>query len=84
MKNIVKILFLSGTLALGSCDLDVEPRQSLTPDAALANANGFQSLINATYGIPRAFGQYGQTMMIAPEVMADNLRIIANTGRYIG
>lgn len=84
MKNIVKILFLSGTLALGSCNLDVEPKQSLTPEAALANPNGYQSLINATYGVPRAFGQYGQTMMIAPEVMADNLRIIANTGRYIG
>ncbi|OYX15474.1 MAG: RagB/SusD family nutrient uptake outer membrane protein, partial [Algoriphagus sp. 32-45-6] len=77
-------MILGGTLALGSCDLDVEPRQSLTPEAALATVNGYQSLIFATYGMPRGFNQYGQQMMIAPEIMADNLRIIANTGRYIG
>jgi hypothetical protein len=84
MKNIFKLMILGGTLALGSCDLDVEPRQSLTPEAALATVNGYQSLIFATYGMPRGFNQYGQQMMIAPEIMADNLRIIANTGRYIG
>lgn len=84
MKNIFKLMILGGTLALGSCNLDVEPRQSLTPEAALATVNGYQSLIFATYGMPRGFNQYGQQMMIAPEIMADNLRIIANTGRYIG
>ena len=84
MKNIIKLLVLGGTLALGSCDLEVQPRQNLTPELALETAAGYQSLVNATYGVPRAFNQYGQTMMIAPEIMADNLRIIANTGRYIG
>jgi hypothetical protein len=84
MKNIIKTMVLGGTLILGSCNLDVQPRQSLTPEQGFESANGFASLINATYGVPRAFGQYGQTMMIAPEIMADNLRIIANTGRYIG
>lgn len=77
-------MILGGTLALGSCDLEVQPRQNLTPELALETAAGYQSLVNATYGVPRAFNQYGQTMMIAPEIMADNLRIIANTGRYIG
>lgn len=84
MKNIFKLMILGGTLALGSCDLDVEPRQSLTPELALQNVSGYQSVLFAGYGRLRSFGYYGQTMMIAPEIMADNLRIIANTGRYIG
>ncbi len=69
----------------GSCtDLDVTPRQSLTPEITFANATGYQSLVFSTYGNARGFNSYGQQFMIAPDVMADNLRIIANTGRYIG
>ena len=86
MKNYIKILTLGTALVLGSCDdlLDTEPRQSLTPETAFADASGYESLIFAAYGGPRDFNLYGQQLMMAPEIMADNLRIIANTGRYIG
>lgn len=86
MKNYIKILTLGSALAFSSCDdlLDTEPKQSLTPETAFADAKGYESLIFATYGKLRSFNYYGQTMQIAPEIMADNLRIIANTGRYIG
>jgi starch-binding outer membrane protein, SusD/RagB family len=85
MKNIFRTLILGGALIAGSCtDLDVQPRQSLTPEVTFSTASGYQSLVYATYGIARGFNQYGQQMIIAPEIMADNLRIIANTGRYIG
>lgn len=85
MKNIIRTFILGSALIAGSCtDLDVTPRQSLTPEVALANVSGYQALAFSTYGVARAFNQYGQQFMIAPEVMADNLRIIANTGRYIG
>lgn len=86
MKNYIKILTIGAALALGSCDdlLDTEPKQSLTPATAFADASGYQSLTLTIYGRARGFNNYGQQLMIAPEIMADNLRIIANTGRYIG
>lgn len=86
MKNYIKILTLGSVLAFSSCDdlLDTEPKQSLTPATAFADAKGYEALVFATYGKVRSFNYYGQTMQIAPEIMADNLRIIANTGRYIG
>ncbi len=86
MKNYIKILTLGALVSLASCSdlLDTEPRQSLTPETAFADVDGYESLLAAAYGGVRGFGSYGQTLMIAPEIMADNLRIIANTGRYIG
>lgn len=86
MKNYIKILALGSALAFSSCEdlLETEPRQSLTPTSAFADAKGYESLVFSAYGKIRNFNYYGQTMQIAPEIMADNLRIIANTGRYIG
>lgn len=86
MKNYIKILTIGAAFALVSCDdlLDTEPKQSLTPATAFADASGYQSLALTIYGRARGFNNYGQQLMIAPEIMADNLRIIANTGRYIG
>lgn len=86
MKNIIKTLLLGSVLALASCDslLETEPRQSLTPESAFTDVESYESLLFSIYGRVRSFNYYGQTMMIAPEIMADNLRIIANTGRYIG
>lgn len=86
MKNYIKIIALGSVLAFSSCEdlLDTQPKQSLTPATAYADAKGYESLVFAAYAKLRAFGYYGQTINIAPEIMADNLRVIANTGRYIG
>lgn len=86
MKNYIKILALGSALAFSSCEdlLETQPKQNLTPATAFADAKGYESLALTIYGRARGFGNYGQTMMIAPDIMADNLRIIANTGRYIG
>ncbi len=88
MKNLIKIFVLFGGMTVfTACSdelLQTEPRQSLTPEVALADVPGYQALLNSAYGKLRNFSYYGQQMIIAPDVMADNLRIIANTGRYIG
>lgn len=78
-------MILGGTLAVSSCadQLDVSPRQSLTPGTAFVDLPGYNGLALTMYARTRAFGYYGQTMMIAPEVLADNVLVIANTGRYI-
>ncbi|MFN3997005.1 RagB/SusD family nutrient uptake outer membrane protein [Algoriphagus sp.] len=76
---------MGGALVASSCadQLDVNPRQSLTPATAFVDLAGYNGLALNMYGRTRAFGYYGQTMMIAPEVLADNVLVIANTGRYI-
>src|SRR5690606_9715054 len=72
-------------LMVGACtDLETSPRQSITPDIALADLAGYESLAFSMYNRALGFNYYGQTMMIAPEILADNLKILANTGRYTG
>jgi hypothetical protein len=74
-----------GVLMLVACtDLDTSPRQSITPDIALSDLAGYESLVFSMYNRAIEFDYYGQTMMIGPEILADNLRILANTGRYVG
>lgn len=87
MEMKKSILIIAGVVFLwfsGCTDLETTPRQSLTPEVALNDAIGFQSVVSSMYFRASSFGYYGQTMMIAPEILADNLRIIANTGRYQG
>src|SRR5690606_22249785 len=68
----------------GCTDLETSPRQSLTPEVALADLSGYEALAFSMYSRANSFSYYGQSMMIAPEILADNLRIVANTGRYTG
>tara|TARA_R110001592_G_scaffold363383_1_gene686679 strand:- start:18158 stop:19573 length:1416 start_codon:yes stop_codon:yes gene_type:complete len=79
-------MFYSAVMVLlvACTDLTTNPRQSLTPEIALKDVSGYQSLANSMYNRATGFGYYGQTMMIAPDILADNLKLIANTGRYQG
>lgn len=82
---INKIVYSGVAFLLVACtDLTTNPRQSLTPEVALNDVSGYQSVANSMYNRATSFGYYGQTMMIAPEILADNLKTIANTGRYQG
>lgn len=83
--NPTKLLLPLWVFMLVACtDLDTSPRQSITPDIALSDLTGYESLAFSMYNRAIDFDYYGQTMMIGPEILADNLRIIANTGRYVG
>lgn len=85
MKRPYKIFLQVCILILSGCtDLETSPRQSLTPDIALSDLSGYESLAFSMYNRAISFDYYGQTMMIAPEILADNLRVVANTGRYVG
>tara|TARA_R110000868_G_scaffold336495_1_gene597334 strand:- start:21536 stop:22978 length:1443 start_codon:yes stop_codon:yes gene_type:complete len=84
-RMINKIVYSGVAFLLVACtDLTTNPRQSLTPEVALNDVSGYQSVANSMYNRATSFGYYGQTMMIAPEILADNLKTIANTGRYQG
>ena len=83
IKN--KLFYTGVVLLMVACtDLTTTPRQSLTPEVALNDVSGYRSVANSMYNRAASFGYYGQNMMIAPEILADNLKLIANTGRYQG
>ena len=84
-KKLTRRILQGALILLASCtELDTSPRQSLTPDIALSDIAGYESLAFSMYNRATSFNYYGQSMMIGPEILADNLRILANTGRYIG
>ncbi|EON77588.1 putative outer membrane protein probably involved in nutrient binding protein [Lunatimonas lonarensis] len=85
MKASALLFSIICTASTLSCtDLETTPRQSLTPEVALSDVAGYQAVANSMYSLANTFTYYGQQMMIAPEILADNLRLVANTGRYQG
>lgn len=81
MKKILYTLILSAFVA--SCtDLDVENLAALPQEIVLQDVDGFESVLFAAYESVNDFGYYGQTMMIAPEILADNMDLVNLSGRY--
>lgn len=83
--NKIFIVFLAfATLASCEDQLDVQPRDSITPDIALQDLTGYEALLFSVYRRAHEFGYYGQSMILDAEALADNLSIANNTGRYTG
>jgi tetratricopeptide (TPR) repeat protein len=70
-------------LLMAACNLEVVNLASLSPQVALADSVGVKSLIFSAYERTNDFLYYGQEQMIEPEIMADNLVIVNNTGRFV-
>ncbi len=89
MKNITKYIYAGltlMTLGLFSCNQQLDgpyPRASLIPSVALSDSSGHIGLLMSSYRRLHEFGYYGQTMLLAPEALADNAVIFRNTNRYI-
>lgn len=82
MKKILYILTAICIMISSCTDLDVIDKANLPRETALADVSGYQSVLNAAYESVNDFGYYGQTMMIAPEILADNMELVQLTGRY--
>jgi hypothetical protein len=86
-KKILAVSLVSLVLAGTSCKdtLDVQPKQSLDAAAALTDFTSVNALSISLYSRSQNFNYYGQRMLIAPDVLADNYTITANSGgRYVG
>ncbi|WP_421872351.1 RagB/SusD family nutrient uptake outer membrane protein [Marinoscillum sp.] len=82
MKKLLYIL-TAVTLAMTSCtDLEVENKAALPQEVVLADVDGFEAVLFSAYESVNDFGYYGQTMMIGPEILADNMELAQLTGRY--
>jgi hypothetical protein len=80
MIHRIIITIFAGCMVLSnvSCEkmLEVEPRNSLAPDDALATLEGVQATLNGLYGSLRNSAYYGINFIIHPELLADNVRIV--------
>lgn len=86
-KKILAVSLVSLVLAGTSCKdtLDVQPKQSLDAATALTDFTSVSALSISLYSRAQNFNYYGQRMLIAPDVLADNYTITANSGgRYVG
>jgi starch-binding outer membrane protein, SusD/RagB family len=85
-KLYIYIFVLVGVISF-SCsekDLNLQPRFALTENLALTDSTGYQGLLLSAYRRMHEFSYYGQTLYVAPDILADNLVIVNNTGRYLG
>ncbi len=81
---LAALLCLTVSLTVTSCDvLDVDPYQSVPPEAALSTLSGFQSLLASSYDDWQDYEYFAQYYMLYPAAMADNA---TSTGgaRYAG
>lgn len=81
MKKVLYILSI-GFLLTNCTDLDSLNQRALPREIVLGDTDGYQSFLNAAYESVNDFNYYGQQMMIAPEILADNMNLVQLTGRY--
>lgn len=88
MKNNIKYyLIVVLSLLLVSCGkdfLEIQPKQNLSTDNAITDVNSMQAAVNGVYSLLQSSDYYGRSMILIPDLMADNLFISAkNSGRYL-
>jgi hypothetical protein len=82
MKKLLYIFLMGGILFTSCTDLDVENKAALPQEVVLGDIGGFEAVLFSAYESVNDFGYYGQTMMIGPEILADNMKLVQFTGRY--
>ena len=65
------------TLGVGACDgaLDTTPVQSVEPGQITSSLTTYRNLVASAYNRLQSTNLYGQRMVLAPEILADNARI---------
>lgn len=77
-------LVLGFAVVLTSCNLEVNPRQSIDAVGALDTPNGIDAAINSIYGRLRVEVNYGRDLLALADALADVGRTTSNSGRLIG
>ena len=73
-------------LVWSSCDLQTDPRQSVSPEVALENVEGIQSTLTSLYADMQDESRYGRHLLLASEIGTDisKLNPQGTSGRYEG
>ncbi len=80
-----KAFFLAAVLLAGCGEkLELEPAQSLSTDASLADFKGFETALVGAYDGLQSVNYYGRNFYVAPEVRGDNVYVSTkNSNRFI-
>jgi hypothetical protein len=78
MKNKFIALALAVGLTTVSCTdiLDTKPQAALTQDQVLKDVATTQSILNGAFASLRSGGYYGRDMILLPELLADNCKLV--------
>ncbi|MGY6543953.1 RagB/SusD family nutrient uptake outer membrane protein [Arthrospiribacter ruber] len=76
-------LLLGLGVAVSSCDLNVDPRQSIDADQALNTPDGVEAAVNSVYARLRQSTNYGRNLLGLSDALADVGRTTSNSGRLI-
>ena len=82
LKNISLVVL---AMVATSCSdlLNTEPKQSISTEVALTDITGVRALLISVYDRLQPNTYYGARLMIAPEIMADNVRLTnTNSNRF--
>lgn len=86
MKVRLSLLLLILIAFFGSCssDLEIEPQQNLSNDAALSSSANLVTAARGMYGLMQSNNSYGRSIYVIPAVMSDEMFISTNNaGRYV-
>lgn len=87
MHNIFKVAFLTLLLGMFSCGedfLQTTPQQNVDIKDAVKDIKSLRTALNGLYSNLQDDDLYGRTMVLLPDLMADNVFISAqNAGRYL-
>lgn len=86
MKNLFKIFGVLALLVTTSCDLEVQPRNTISSSTALTDARSFEALLISAYDRLQDFNYYGRDMLLLGEALSDNIYVetTVSGGRYNG
>jgi len=86
-KKLIYITLITAAMSFASCEklVTVAPQNTVTPDVALKDVNGYLSVLTAIYDYLQSYGYYGRDMMLMGDVLADNIVVNANLSgnRYL-
>jgi len=86
-KKIFYITLLTAAISFASCEkiVTVTPQNTVTPDVALKDVNGYLSVLSSVYDYLQSYGYYGRDMMLMGDALADNIVTNANLSgnRYL-
>lgn len=75
-KLLIGITLLAGALLWAGCETDdligTEPFQSVSPDQAVEDFQTVEAIALSAYTRNQEFGLYGNTLIIPPDILADN------------
>jgi len=83
-RNIYKMIIVLTAVLLSACNLNVTDETAITSDIALTNVSAFNNVLATAYSTAHSFNFYGRDTYLQGDVLADNLYISVNSGRYVG